>query len=200
MDLANLSPTDVFHEHHDYELFLLQKEIDAPYDNFSHQDTHIYEEQNQDDILIHANILSHTIPLPQFIAQHNWEDLKPTDTPSTVPTTLQACCDHTFNPKCAHNLMETQCNQPQYLISLNKICAHNPSTSQNNQVNLLASPYPPDPGEHVLTRSATATGKQDFPVKWFKFIHLSPKPRMTEIPVQKPVHMAYSPIACMNYQ
>ena len=35
---ANHSPTDVFHEDHDYELFLLQKEIDAPYDNLSHQD------------------------------------------------------------------------------------------------------------------------------------------------------------------
>ena len=73
----------------------------------------------------------------------------------------------------------------------------------NNQVSLsnsLASPYPPDPGEHVLKRSATATGEQDFPVEWFKFIHQSPKPRMTEIPVKKPVHVAYSPIASMNYQ
>ena len=39
LDNANLSPTDVSLEHHDYELFLLQKEIDAPYDNLSHQDT-----------------------------------------------------------------------------------------------------------------------------------------------------------------
>ena len=31
LDNANLSPTDIFLEHHDYELFLLQKEIDAPY-------------------------------------------------------------------------------------------------------------------------------------------------------------------------
>ena len=99
--------------------------------------------------------------------------------------------------------METQCNQPQYLIPLNKICAHIPAASQNNQVSLsnsLASPYPPDPGEYVLKRSATATGEQDFPVKWFKFIHPSPKPRMTEAPVQKPVHVPYSPIASMNYQ
>ena len=36
-------------------------------------------------------------------------------------------------------------------------------------------------------------------MKWFKFIHPSPKPRMTETPVQKPVHVAYSPIASMNY-
>ena len=99
--------------------------------------------------------------------------------------------------------METQYNQPQCLISLNKICAHIPSASQNNQVSLsysLAFPYPPEPGENVLKRSATATGKQDFPVKWFKFIHPSPKPRKLKTPVQKPVHVAYSPIASMNYQ
>ena len=86
---------------------------------------------------------------------------------------------------------------------IEQICAHIPTASQNNQTNLfnsLASPYPPDPGDHVLKRSATATGEQDFPVKWFKFIHPSPKPRMTETPVQKPVHVAYSPIASMNYQ
>ena len=39
LDHANLSPTDVFLEHHDYELFLLHKQTDAPYDNLSHQDT-----------------------------------------------------------------------------------------------------------------------------------------------------------------
>ena len=124
--------------------------------------------------------------LPQFMAPPNSEDLDPTDTPSAVPTTLQASCDHTFNPKCAHNLMETQFIQPQYLIPMNKICAHIPSASQNNQTNLsnsLASPYPPDTGEHVLKRSATATGKQDFPVKWFKFIHPSPRPKMNIHPL-----------------
>ena len=36
LDNANLSPTDIFFEHQDYKLFLLQKEIDAPYDNLSH--------------------------------------------------------------------------------------------------------------------------------------------------------------------
>ena len=261
MDHTNLSPTDVFSGHHDYELFLVQKEIESPNGNLNHQDTHNCE--NQDDILIHATILSHTFALPQFMAQHNYEDLKstnnsskvpttiqatsdqtfnprcahnpmvtqwnqsqypnpndnftlpqfmaqpnfedldPTDTQSAVPTTLQASCDHMFNPKCAHCLMETQCNYPQDLVLLNKICAHIPSASQNNQVSLsnsFASPYPPDPGEHVLKRSAIATGEQDFPVKWFKFIHPSPKPRMTETPVQKPVHMAYSLIAFMNHK
>ena len=146
---------------------------------------------------------NHNFALQQFMASPTSEDLETTDTPSAVPTALQASCDHTFNPKCAHNLMETQCNQPQYLIPLNKICARIPCASQNNQVSLsnsLASPYPPDPGEHVLKRSATATGEQDLPVKWFKLIHPSPKPRMTETPVQKPVHVAYSPIDSMNYQ
>ena len=37
LDNANLLPTDIFFEHHDYELFLLQKEIDEPYDNLSHR-------------------------------------------------------------------------------------------------------------------------------------------------------------------
>ena len=201
--MPNLSPTDVFLEHHDYELFILQKEIDEAYDNLSHQDTHVYEKQDQDVFLIHATNLSHNFALPQFKAQHNCEDLKPTDTPSTVPTTLQASCDHTFNHKCAHNLMATKCNQSQYLALMKQICAHNPSSSQVSQTNpsnSLASPYPPDPREHVLKRSATEVGEQDFPVKWLKFIHPSPKSRMTETPVHKLVHVAYSPITSMNYQ
>ena len=48
------------------------------------------------------------------MAQHNYEDLKPTDTPYTVPTATQDASDHTFNPRCAHNPMATQCNQSQY--------------------------------------------------------------------------------------
>ena len=60
-DHTNLSPTDVFSEHHDYELFSLQKEIDAPNGNLNHLDTHIYE--NQDDILNFLTILSHTFAL-----------------------------------------------------------------------------------------------------------------------------------------
>ena len=87
---------------------------------------------------------NHNFALPQFVAPPNSDKLDPTDTPSAVQTTLQASCDLTFNPKCAHNLMENQCNQPQYLILLNKYCAHNPSTSQVSQTNLsnsLAFPY-----------------------------------------------------------
>ena len=39
-------------------------------------------------------------------------------------------------------------------------CTHNPSTSQvkkSNHTNPMALPYPPDPGEHVLERSAAPT-------------------------------------------
>ena len=218
LDHTNLSPTDVFSGHHDYELFLLQKEIDAPHDNISHEDAHVYEEQDQDVILTHATILSHTFALPQFMDQHNCEDQDPTDTPSTIPTTFQVSCDltlhpecthnlvaiqcnqypnlnhnlalpqflvhhkyedldptdtpnavptavqahsdDTYNPKCAHNPMETQCNQSQYPTLMKHNCTHNPSVSQvsqNNHSNPVAFPYPPDPGEHVLERSATPT-------------------------------------------
>ena len=58
--------------------------------------------------------LSHTFALPEFMAQHNYEDLNPTDTPSTVPTAIQATSDQTFNPRRAHNPMVTQCNQSPY--------------------------------------------------------------------------------------
>ena len=37
-------------------------------------------------------------------------------------------------------------------------------------------------------------------MQWFKFIHPSPKPRMTKTPFQIAVHVAYSPIASMNYK
>ena len=87
LDHANLSPADVFHEHHDYDLFLLNQEIDTPSDNLNSQNTHVCE--NLDDILIHATNLSHTFALPQFMAQHNYEYLDPTDNPSTVPTDIQ---------------------------------------------------------------------------------------------------------------
>ena len=111
LDDTNLSPTDFFSGHHDYELFLLQKEINAPHDNLSHQDIHVYDEQDQDVILTHATILSHTFALPQFMDQNNYEDKDPTDTPSTVPIAFQVSCDHTLHPDCTHNLMAIQCNQ-----------------------------------------------------------------------------------------
>ena len=50
---------------------------------------------------------SHNLALPQFLAHHNCEDLDPTDTPSAIPTTIQAP----------------------------KLCTHNPSTSQVKKSN-----------------------------------------------------------------
>ena len=101
LDHTKHSPTDLFSEHHDYELFLLQKEFDAPSDNPNHYDIHTCE--NQDDILIHATNLSNIFALPQLVAQHTCEDQDPTDDPIAVPTASQASCDHTLKPKCAHN-------------------------------------------------------------------------------------------------
>ena len=97
------------------------------------------EEQDQDTILTHANILSHmhypnswtntivqcnqypnpshNLALPQSLAHHNCEDLDPTDTPSAISTTIQAP----------------------------KLCTHNPSTSQvkkRNHTNPVILPYP----------------------------------------------------------
>ena len=91
---------------------------------------------------------------------HNCDDLDPTDTPSAVPTALQAPSDDPYNPKCTHSLMETQCNHSQYPILMKKICAHNPSTSQVSKSyhpNPVTFPYPPDPGEHVLGTSSAPT-------------------------------------------
>ena len=215
LDDTNLSPTDVFSGHYDYELFLLQKEIDAPHDNLNH---HVFEEQDQDVVLTHATILSHTFALPQFMDQHNCEDQEPTDTPITVPTSFQVSCDHSLHPECTHNLMATQCNQypnlshnsalPPFLAhhncedldpidtpsavptalqapsddTYNQKCAHNPMETQCNQSqypiltkqnctqnpptskikksyhsNPVTFPYPPDPEDHVLERSAAPT-------------------------------------------
>ena len=91
---------------------------------------------------------------------HNCDDLNPTDTPNAVPTALQAPSDDTYNPKCTHSLMETQCNHSQYPILMKKYCTHNPSTSQVSKSyhpNPVTFPYPPDPGEHVLESSSTPT-------------------------------------------
>ena len=201
MDHTNLSPTDDFSEHHDYELFLQQNEIDAQNDNPDYYDIHTGE--IQDDILIHATNLSNTFALPKIIAQHNCRDKDPTDDPSAVSTAPQASCDHTLKSKCAHHPVVIQCNQSQYLTLMKKTGVHSPYAIQASHTNLsnsLVSQYPPDPGEHVLKRSDTSTGEQDTPVQWFKFIHPSPKPRMIKTPFQIAVHMAYSPIASMNYK
>ena len=103
---------------------------------------------------------NHNSALVQFLAHPNCEDLDPTDTPSAVPTALQATSDDTYNPKCAHNPMETQCNQSQFSTLMKHNCTHNPSTSQvkkSNHINPMAFPYPPDPGEHIVEKSTTPT-------------------------------------------
>ena len=91
---------------------------------------------------------------------HNCDDLDLTDTPSAVPTALQAPSDDTYIPKCTHSLMETQCNHSQYPILMKKNCTHNPSTShfsKSYHPNPVTFPYPPDPGEHVLETSSAPT-------------------------------------------
>ena len=118
LDHTNLSPTDVF---------LLQKEIDSPHDNISHEDTHAFEEQDQDVILTHATILIHTFALPQFMDQHNYEDQDRTDTPSTVPTAFLVSSDHTLHPECTHNPMAIQCNKypnHNHNLALSQFLAH----------------------------------------------------------------------------
>ena len=70
------------------------------------------------------------------MAQHNCEDLKPTDAQSTVSTFTQASSDHTSNQICAHNPMAMKCNQSQYLTLVKQICAYNPSASKISQANL----------------------------------------------------------------
>ena len=97
--------------------------------------------------------------LPQFLTHHNCDDLDPTDTPSAVPTALQAPSDDTSNPKCTHSPMETQCNHSQYPILMKKICTHDPSTNQvkSYKPHPVPFPYPPDPGEHILETSSAPT-------------------------------------------
>ena len=86
LDHGNLSQTGVFLEHHEYELFLLNQEIDIPSDSLSYQESHHYEKLCQDDpFFAHATDFSLTLALPHFMAQHKCEDLNPTGTPSTVP-------------------------------------------------------------------------------------------------------------------
>ena len=127
LDDTNLSPTDIFSGHHDYERFLLQKELNAPHDNLSHQDIHVYEEQEQNVIITHATILIYTFVLPQFMDQNNNEGQDPTDKPITVPTAYQVSCDHTLHPECTHNQMAIQCNQYPNLnhnLALQQFLAH----------------------------------------------------------------------------
>ena len=81
---------------------------------------------------------------------HNCDDLDLTDTPSAVPTALQAHSDDTCNPKCTHSLLETQCNHSQYPILMKKMCTHNPSTKQ---ISKSYKPHPVSCALPIPTRS-----------------------------------------------
>ena len=178
LDHTNLSLTDVSSEHHDYELFLLQNEIDAPNVNSNHYDIHTCE--IQDDILIHATNLSNTFAGPQFMTQHNCEDQDPTDDPSAVPTASQASCDHTLQPRSAHNPIVTRCNQSQHDLSSlappkgemkssfswtslfksptsSTLCFAEPTLGKLNQVKLLCSISSSTLWDPTLTKSNQET-------------------------------------------
>ena len=154
MEINKPSPTDVFSSCHEYDLFLLNQEIDTPSDNLNFKSTHVCE--NEDVIIIHATNLSHTFALPQFMAQHNYEDLKRTDNPSTVPTAIQATSDQTFNPRCAHNPMATQCNQSQYTI-LSHTFALPQLMAEHNCEDLV-----PNDAPSTVPTSSQATSEQTF--------------------------------------
>ena len=64
LECNKFSPTDVFSVQYDYDLFLLNQEIDTPSDNLNHQDTHVCNKQGQDDFLIHATDFSHDLYYP----------------------------------------------------------------------------------------------------------------------------------------
>ena len=85
LDYSNVSPTDVFLGHHDYDLFLLNKEIDTPTDNLNFQNTHVCE--NEDVILIHATNLSHTFVHP-WCSHNQWQLSETNLNTPTLTTTL----------------------------------------------------------------------------------------------------------------
>ena len=125
LDNANLSQTGLLLEPHDYELFLLSQEIDASSDNLSHQVSHICEKLCQDDpFFTHATSLGTTFALTHFMAQHNYEELNPTDKPSTFPTSIKADNGHTLNPVCAHNPFASQVDPNMCFNSFVSPCLH----------------------------------------------------------------------------
>ena len=54
LESNKFSPTGVFSVQHNYDLFLLNQEVDTSSNNLNHQDTDVCEKQGQDDFLIHA--------------------------------------------------------------------------------------------------------------------------------------------------
>ena len=132
---------------------------------------------------------------PQNVAPSHLKDPISTTTNLDEACPLDTSCNlqpHLDSPSLSSELQDNS--------SVDSVGVHSPSASQASHTNLsnsLVSKYPPDPGEHVVKRYATSTCEQDIPVQWFKFIHPSPKTRMTKTPFQITVHVAYSPIASM---
>ena len=151
MDNVQLSQTDVFLAPHDYELFLPSQEIDTSLDNHNHLKSPACENLCQDDLFFtHATNLGLQFALPHFMVQHNYEDLKSTDDPITVPTFIKVDNGHEFK----------------------LVCAHKPFTSQvdpNKYSNYLVSPSL-HTGKHKLKASAEDMRTQEYPVNWFKLI------------------------------
>ena len=117
--------------------------------------------------------------LPHFCSQDNYEDLKPTDNPSEVPTLTNS---HMLNTVCAHHPFESQCDPIMSLNSLVSPCLHS--------------------GAHIFKGSADDIRAKDYQVDGFKLISsLHSKTSMTEhsIPGPIPAHVAYSPLASMNH-
>ena len=117
------------------------------------------------------------------MAQHNYEDLNPTDNPSTVPTFAKADNAHMLKLICAHNTFASQVDLNKSFNSLVSPCLHS--------------------GEHLLKASAEDIRAKDYPVNWFKSIaSTSSKTGKTETPSSGPipVHAAYSPLKSLNHQ
>ena len=116
------------------------------------------------------------------MAQHNCEDLNPTDSPHTVPTFTKA-------KNCHLSILG---------------CAHNPFACQVDQDNSISMVSPcPQSEEQLLKESAGDIKEVDYPVNWIKFISIMhSKTQITEpsIPGPTPVHVAYSPLASMKHQ
>ena len=84
------------------------------------------------------------------MAQHNCEDLKPTDNPSTVTTFTKADNDHGLNPACAHNPFASQVDQD---MSFNALV-----------------PHVYTPGSTLLKEPTGDVKEKDYPVNCFKLI------------------------------
>ena len=106
---------------------------------------------------------NHNFALPQFMAPPNSEDLDSTVTPNSVPTTLQASCDHIFNPRCAYNLMETQCIALQYLIP--HLCSYPiwKSEQQSQPLQLFGFPIPTRPWGASFEKDCYSKRRAGFP-------------------------------------